>query len=281
MSLSRWILGSATVVILGCKGGCAPAPPPVTNTPPATSVTTTAAAPATPGVETRPLYYERALTSADLDGRSLMELSLMRNTIFARAGNPFQKPWLDNYFRAQSWYVPAAKMDGSKLTEIDAANAAMISDRENSFSREQLLAMKEAVNPADPNATVELSLLSGALGEWVGDAGVAAEARNPLEDPTVLAQQLTLAQIDEMSRRDLRLLRNTIYARHGRPFKSEILQMYFTDKAWYLPDPGYSDKALTAVDQRNITLVQSVEDRLGGALSDWDHRSEEGWFSGA
>src|SRR5262249_55062235 len=31
----------------------------------------------------RPLYYERALTAADLDGRTLRELSLMRNTIYA------------------------------------------------------------------------------------------------------------------------------------------------------------------------------------------------------
>ena len=37
--------------------------------------------------EDRPLYYTRALTPADLEGRTLRELALMRNTIYARAGH--------------------------------------------------------------------------------------------------------------------------------------------------------------------------------------------------
>jgi hypothetical protein len=36
-----------------------------------------------------PQYVERLLTSADLEGRSLDELALMRNTIYARAGRTF------------------------------------------------------------------------------------------------------------------------------------------------------------------------------------------------
>ena len=38
-----------------------------------------------------------------LDGRSLREHTLMSNWIYARAGNPFRKPWLDTFFRAQAW----------------------------------------------------------------------------------------------------------------------------------------------------------------------------------
>src|SRR5437762_3233786 len=64
----------------------------------------------------RPLYYERLITAADLEGRSLRELSLMRNTIYARAGNPFRKKWLRDYFTSQPWYHPATRTDPSKLT---------------------------------------------------------------------------------------------------------------------------------------------------------------------
>ena len=42
--------------------------------------------------DNRQLYYERALTDEDLAGRTLRELSLMRNWIYARAGNPFRAP---------------------------------------------------------------------------------------------------------------------------------------------------------------------------------------------
>ena len=40
------------------------------------------------------------------------------------------------------------------------------------------------------------------------------------------------------SQEELRLLRNTIYAQHGYDFKSADLQVYFTQFAWYMPDPN-------------------------------------------
>src|SRR5215831_6852378 len=52
----------------------------------------------------RPLYYEREISQADLQGRTLRELTLMRNWIYARAGNPFVKPWLKEFFAKQPWY---------------------------------------------------------------------------------------------------------------------------------------------------------------------------------
>src|SRR5262245_25089010 len=61
--------------------------------------------------EARPFYYTREITQQDLDGRSLRELTLMRNTIYARAGNRFRKKWLNDYFSAQPWYHPLATMD--------------------------------------------------------------------------------------------------------------------------------------------------------------------------
>lgn len=279
-------------IVLACGGG-SPAPVPPAGSPspvsPAAQPAAAPAAPATPAATAataRPLYHDHALTSADLDGRSLRELSLMRNTIFARAGNPFVKPWLDQHFRAQPWYKPAAKLDLSVLTDVDRANVTAISNYENGFSRVQLSQMRDEVNArdpsaSDPNTVIELGLLSEALGEWVGASTVPMDDRNPLEDPNVLDQQLTLARIDEMSRRDLRLLRNTIYARHGRPFTSAVLQGYFADKAWYAEHADYSDALLSDIDKRNIALVQSVEDRLGGPLTEWDHEREEGWFAGA
>lgn len=283
MLVSRLLpAGILVAILLGCGGATTPAgAPTAAPTTPSAPVAAPAApaAPTTSQATARPLYYETVLTPADLDGRTLRELSLMRNTIFARAGNPFVKPWLDQYFRAQPWYVPAAKIDTSKLTAVDRENVTLISDRENGLTRDQLLAMRDSA--VANNDTVELSLLSEALGEWVGSASVPAADRNPLEDPTALDQQLVLPQLDEMSRRDLRLLRNTIYARHGRPFKSAVLQMYFADKAWYAERADYSDAALSDIDKRNIAMVQSMEDRLGGPLTEWDHEREEGWFAGA
>jgi YARHG domain len=290
------VAGVLLLIVLGCAGGTpepsapAAAPAPAAPAPaapaPAAPAPAATAAPATASTA-RPLYLDRIITPADLDGRTLRELALMRNTIFARAGNPFVKPWLDAYFSAQPWYKKAAKQDLSVLTEVDRKNVAIIADKESSFTRDQLLAMRSGIQArvgggkASEEDTIELSLIGAALGEYSGDPTVPAAQRNPLEDPTVLDHQLTSAQLGTLSRRDLRLLRNTIYARHGRPFTSAVLQLYFGDKAWYASRADYSDAMLTDVDKRNIQLVKSMEDRLGGPLSEWEHELEEGWFQGA
>jgi len=198
-----------------------PTPTPV-DTPGSIDASAPVAAAAHPpgtGADGRPLYYDRALAAEDLDGRTLRDLSLMRNTIFARGGNPFRKPWLRAYFGAQPWYHALAQTDDAKLTAIDHANARLIADREASFARDQLLAMKDAIAAKGaPSAEdeVELALISTRLGTWVGgDAPAAAgdAPRSPLEDPSRLDALLTLDDLESLSRRDLRILRNTVYAR--------------------------------------------------------------------
>src|SRR5215469_17677501 len=93
----------------------------------------------------RPLYYERQITPEDLKDRTLRELTLMRNTIYARAGNPFRKKWLNDYFSAQSWYHPLTQMDQSKLTPLDRKNAETIADFDGSISRDDLLERRKTL----------------------------------------------------------------------------------------------------------------------------------------
>src|SRR5262245_13546392 len=102
-----------------------------------------APAQATPDkTDDRPLYYTRPITDDDLFGRSLRELSLLRNTIYARAGNKFRKKWLNDYFSAQPWYHPLDKMDESKITALDRGNAETIAKYDDGIPREGLLAMQ-------------------------------------------------------------------------------------------------------------------------------------------
>lgn len=269
------------VWLLVCAGGAAWAGDP--SAPPA-------APPAAP--EARPLYYpDRPITEADLAGRTLRELALMRNTIFARAGNSFRKRWLDQYFRAQPWYEPRPKMDPGKLTRLDWQNAGIIAKKEASIPRAELqkqaaaLQEKKKAGQTTPEDEIELALLSQRVGKWLGsEAEQVAEAepdRSPLEDPRLLDRQLTRAQLANLSRRDLRILRNMVYARRGYTFKSQMLSEYFYAMEWYEPDPKYTTKKLTALDWRNIKLIRSVEDEVGGPMTDREHQEEDGWFSGA
>jgi hypothetical protein len=89
---------------------------------------------------------------------------------------------------------------------------------------------------------------------------------------TSLDEVLKVKDLRLLSLRDLRLLRNTIYARRGRPFKSPLLQEHFARMPWYTPDPAYTDERLTKTDKRNVALIQQVEQEFGGALGDKDFR---------
>jgi len=230
----------------------------------------------------RPLYYERALTKADLDGRTLRELALMRNTIYARAGHPFRKRWLHDHFAAQPWYKPLAKDDNRKVTKIDRANAALIAQAEEGQKRDDLkkrrddILARQKAGKATPEDAIELSILNTRLGQWASaDAEAPPADVSPLEDPDQLDHVIAVKQLSNLSRRDLRILRNTIYARHGRQFKSQLLQEYFDTMEWYKRDPAFTENRLTKVDVTNIRLIKSVEGTFGGPLSEDEQRAED------
>ena len=62
-----------------------------------------------------------------------------------------------------------------------------------------------------------------------------------------------------MSKSELRIARNTIFALHGRAFKSKDLQAYFKSKSWYRVDPSYTDDRLTKEDRDLIALILYYE----------------------
>jgi hypothetical protein len=57
----------------------------------------------------------------------------------------------------------------------------------------------------------------------------------------------------------LRILRNTVFARHGRKFKSEDLQEYFSAKDWYNPKYDDVDHLLNSYEKKNIAFIQKYE----------------------
>ncbi|MBM4782591.1 MAG: YARHG domain-containing protein [Archangiaceae bacterium] len=226
--------------------------------------------------EDRPLYFTRPLKAEDVAGRSLRELTLMRNWIYARRGNEFRRAWLRDFFTQQKWYQPnqaAFLSEGWKNLSDDQPadwarddkNAEVIAEYESSLTTEQLNAMRDAVRAraksAKPEDLIELKLLSIRLGGWAGE-GDAPASLNPLENPKRLDGLLKLSDLDDLSPRDLKLLRNTIFARKGRPFETPLVKGHFKTVAWYEVNPKYSDKLLTDVDKKNVKLIQSLEKQL-------------------
>jgi hypothetical protein len=72
---------------------------------------------------------------------------------------------------------------------------------------------------------------------------------------------VTEAELQGRSKAELRVMRNEVYARHGRVFQSPDLHDYFTRKPWYSQNPSYSDSLLNEVDKGNIRLMQESENK--------------------
>ncbi len=81
------------------------------------------------------------------------------------------------------------------------------------------------------------------------------------EAKIVSGARLTSADLDGLSKVALRLLRNTIYARHGRIFERPEIRRYFNYRAWYTPRREYRDSDLTAIDRANVDLILAAENQ--------------------
>ncbi len=69
------------------------------------------------------------------------------------------------------------------------------------------------------------------------------------------------ASLRRLSKEELRLARNEIYARHGRRFKSRDLQDYFNGKDWYRPERDeIPDTELNEIEIANRDLIVKTEE---------------------
>lgn len=76
------------------------------------------------------------------------------------------------------------------------------------------------------------------------------------------SKQISLASLEGKSLQDLYLMRNEIYARHGRPFKTRELDVYFKSQNWYRLDLAYTDSRLTKTDLENIAVIKQKETEM-------------------
>lgn len=77
--------------------------------------------------------------------------------------------------------------------------------------------------------------------------------------PEGSTKYLSVNEISGMSKYDLRLMRNEIFARHGYIFKSDDLKNYFGNQAWYQPINEDVTNMLSKIEKANIELIKSYE----------------------
>src|SRR5262249_50068164 len=155
------------------------------------------------------------------------QLRLLRNVPYARHGYSFASDDLRRAFGAFAWYRADPKFDERRFTRVDADNIALVHSYEG---RASLLGARPAIAAA-PAAAVSFDVLQGRVRD---------------------GHAFTATDLGALDLGQLRVLRNTSYARHGRVFRTSDLQTHFRAQPWYHEDPSYDDSRLTREDRANI-----------------------------
>lgn len=174
-------------------------------------------------------YRARLLTRKQLGTHSNAEWIVLRAELEAIHGKRFDNdPWLQQYFDERYWYQPSDKYDPKLLSDIERKNLQTIAAAQKQQRRLRL-------SPGDmeffENRTISEQMLQG------------------------------------LSLYELRLLRNEIYARHGRLFKAIWLQQYFYGQPWYQPDENFKDESVSGSDKLNVETIVKYETKIHDELA--------------
>ncbi|NDV69546.1 YARHG domain-containing protein [Dysgonomonas sp. 25] len=114
----------------------------------------------------------RLLTEADLAGKSLEEIALLRNEIFARKGYVFNNERYQRYFERQSWYKSASSNNVVELSSTETQNVEFMKSIEARLQRKRdaairdLILLKKALNNKD-NVTIDRFMSELKEHQWV------------------------------------------------------------------------------------------------------------------
>jgi hypothetical protein len=187
-------------------------------------------------------YQNRVITSAMLGTHTPQDWEVLKAEVLANHGYVFESDETDDdeaasamsfealqhYFDDRYWYRRDPEFSASSLTALERQNLDTI--------------------------TVALTRQ---LGRAVSPGMMYLFAQTPL----------TERSLEHVSIADLRLLRNEVYARHGREFKNEWVRHRMAQEPWYKPRPDFAEAELSGVERANIALITRREAALHDELA--------------
>lgn len=78
------------------------------------------------------------------------------------------------------------------------------------------------------------------------------------------------SELTNLSNWQLKVARNEIYARYGRPFVHKDLQCYFAKMSWYEEDSSATNPTLNSTESKNVATIQAYEEKVGSDLASSD-----------
>ncbi len=97
----------------------------------------------------------------------------------------------------------------------------------------------------------------GKMEEWIEEKY--ASTTDKIFKTNASKKLLKKSEVENLTKGDLEIIRNTIYARHGYSFKNKIYRNFFDYQDWYIPVHADITKSLTEIEKKNIQLLMRYE----------------------
>ena len=168
------------------------------------------------------VYPAYALSAAEVNAMDAEQTQFVINQIYAKNGYIFRTEALQAYFSQMPWYTPVSN-DASQLSmsSLDQNNLAMLVRHRDGMT-----------SPA-----------SGLGYLWTYNT---------------LKSALSDSYVRNLSKSDVQLLINTIYAKNGYIFETDELQRLFNGQGWYHGTTGSMEavsNSLSSLDRQNLNLL--------------------------
>ncbi len=200
------------------------------------------------------------LTTSDLSGMSQGDMRLLRASIYARHGKIFKEADLTEYFSGYDWYKPERENVDELLNNVEISNIKYIDEYAGVPLGGSDMQSAGSLTPPDSQNVQSKRERNVSASESSGRSRFGHVGFTNDYSDIVCYQYLTDDDVCNLSGPELRILRNTIYARHGRRFKSADLREYFSGFSWYNPRVNeVNPKELSDVEKHNIQLIQRYE----------------------
>jgi hypothetical protein len=183
-------------------------------------------------------YQNRVITTAMLGQHNPQDWEVLEAEVLANHGYVFA----DGYYEDED----SRRLDAQKYFD-----ERYWYERRPEFSADQLSAIEQQ----------NLDTITVAVTRQLGR--VLSPGMMNLFQSTALTEEM----LAKVSIADLRLLRNEVYARHGRPFRMDWLAQHFRMYPWYKPRAEYTDAELSPVERANIALITAREQRMHESLA--------------
>ena len=77
--------------------------------------------------------------------------------------------------------------------------------------------------------------------------------------PQASTRYLSDVDLKNLSNKELKIMRNEIFARYGRKFNSESMYNYFNAQSWYTPIYEDVNDMLTVIEKHNVKMIKQYE----------------------